>query len=131
MHHSIESSGSIVKNLKSRISRYLDKGRPPSISSIDFVIRELGGGDTNTILLKKLPPKYALVSPQVRIAQLNEEIRQLEGELKFHQCLIDDVLLRIMPKIHIYYHEWYSVLQTSNECIEQAFAERVQLGTFS
>lgn len=109
-------------NLRNRISRYLDIERPSSTGPVDFEIQALGD-DTSIIQLRALPPKKGLLSPQERIAELSEEIRQLTCELEYYQNLTGDVLLRIMPIVHFHSSGLFSMVQKCNASVEQAFAQ--------
>jgi hypothetical protein len=111
------------QDIRSRFSRCLGAGRPPSAGPIDFEIQALGGGNTNTILLNKLPLKDVTVSPQVRIAELEKEIQQLTHELKYYQSLTNEVLLRIMPTLHYHSSRLFSLVRKCDSDIERVFAE--------
>ncbi|KAJ6437539.1 hypothetical protein O9K51_09745 [Purpureocillium lavendulum] len=109
--------------IRGRFSQYLNRARPPSGSSVDFELRALDGDDT-AVQLRRLPPKLGPVSPQQRIAELTEEIRQLTCELKYYQTLTDQVLLRIMPVVHLHSSSLFALVQKCNARIEQARAEQ-------
>ena len=114
--------------LKNRISRYLGSGashRPFSTGPVDFEIQAVDG-DTSVVQLKPLPPKQRSASSQERIAELNEEIRQLKCELEYFENLTNNVLLRVMPIVHFHSYGLYAKVQKCNASIEQAFALHAQ-----
>jgi hypothetical protein len=102
---------------KNRISSYLDTDRPPSAGPVDFEIRALGGGDTSTILLKELPPKQP-TPPRERILELREEIRRLRSEVSYYRTLTDNVLLRIMPMVHLHSRGLFTAVERAQADIE-------------
>ena len=106
-------------NVRGRLSHYLNRGRPPSTTSVDFEVRALDDDDT-AVQLRRVAPKQGPASPQQRIAELTEEIRQLTCELKYYQTLTDQVLFRIMPVVHLHSSGLFAMVQKCNERIEKA-----------
>lgn len=83
------------------ISWSIDSRRPPSLTSIDFQIREVGGIDTSTLLLQELPLKE---TPPVseRKEELDRQIQRLKNELAYRTQLINEVRLHILPMVQLH-----------------------------
>jgi hypothetical protein len=82
--------------------------------------------NTSTVQFAELPLKNITISPQRRIVELNDEIRQLTCELEYYKNLTDDVLLRILPIILYHSTGLYTTVQKCHASIEKANSERVQ-----
>lgn len=107
---------------KSR-SLVLSSGRPPSPASIDFEIQRVAGGDSSTIQLRKLPSKRMGATVQERIGELEEEIQQLNREKVYRTNLISEVLVNLMPKVHVHVQGLLDTLQEHDVSIVQAWTD--------
>ncbi|KAL7940686.1 hypothetical protein V8C42DRAFT_222279 [Trichoderma barbatum] len=110
--------------LKNKMSRYLDMDRVLLDNSSKTENRR--AASTSNIQFAELPPKSITISPQRRIMELNDEIRQLTCELDYYKNLTDDVLLRIMPIILYHSGGLFSTVQKCHTSIEQANSQRMK-----
>lgn len=115
-----------MKSFRKKISRHFDIDGSPPGSTTDPNIEHISSTSTTTIQFPTLPPKDITISPQRRIVELNDEIRQLTCELEYYKNLTDDVLLRIMPIILYHSSGLYSTVQKCHASIEHANNQRAR-----
>lgn len=106
-------------NLRGRVSRYLEKGRPPSAGPIDFEIRALGGGDTSALLLQELPPKQSSTMDE-RVAEILDEICRLEREKAFYEALTQEAMEHIMPMLRFHARGIYNAVEDTCRRLEES-----------
>ncbi|KAI5465171.1 hypothetical protein BGZ63DRAFT_422123 [Mariannaea sp. PMI_226] len=114
------------KGWRARISRRFDK--PPLCQQIDREIRDLGGTTSAFDYMEdEIQAEKGDIPIEQRIAILNEENRRLSCELDYYNCLIQDVLIPLTPRILFHTEALCAAAQRSDLEIKRALAQDNQM----
>ena len=99
--------------------------RPLSPSSVDIEIKALGGGNTTAMQLQGPLPKTPVLSPKDRIKELEDEIAQLNHDIKYFSSL-RSILFDKLPEIQDLVEQLYRIVSIYSELSRDAIDAQEQ-----